>query len=115
MHSFGDVITFVDGDLDISPNTIRDYVKELENCDLVIASKRHPLSKVKAPSSRKFLSRMFNLIIRMLIGIEVRDTQSGLKAGKGVALRSIFGSMVVKRYAFDVELLTIAEPVRFED
>jgi dolichol-phosphate mannosyltransferase len=108
MHSCGDVIIFVDGDLDISPNAIGDYVKELENCDLVIASKRHPLSRVKAPLSRKFLSRVFNLIIRMLIGIKVKDTQSGLKAGKGVALRTIFGSVVVKRYAFDVELLTIA-------
>ncbi len=108
MHSCGDVIIFVDGDLDISPNAIGDYVKELENCDLVIASKRHPLSIVKAPLSRKFLSRIFNLIIRMLIGIKVKDTQSGLKAGGGVALRTIFGSMVVKRYAFDVELLTIA-------
>jgi hypothetical protein len=31
-----------------------------------------------------------------------------LKAGNGAALRTIFSGMVVKRYAFDVELLAIA-------
>jgi glycosyltransferase involved in cell wall biosynthesis len=108
MQSSGNIVIFVDGDLDISHNKIRDYVKELENFDLVIASKRHPQSKLDAPLSRKFLSRMFNLLVRMAIGIKVKDTQSGLKAGKGDALRAIFRIMLVKRYAFDVELLTIA-------
>ena len=98
---------FEDGDLDISHSKINDYVKELENCDLVIASKRHPQSKLDAPLSRKFLSRMFNLLVRMAIGIKVKDTQSG-STGKGDALRAIFIIMLVKRYAFDVELLTIA-------
>jgi glycosyltransferase involved in cell wall biosynthesis len=108
MQSSGNIVIFVDGDLDISHGKMNDYVKELENCDLVIASKRHPQSKLYAPLSRKFLSRMFNLLVRMAIGIKVKDTQSGLKAGKGDALRAIFRIMLVKRYAFDVELLTIA-------
>ena len=109
MCSCGSVVIFVDGDLDISLDIIKDYIKELEeNCDLVIASKTHPLSKVNAPISRKLLSRMFNLIVRIAIGIKIKDTQSGLKAGNGDALRTIFNAMLVKRYAFDVELLTIA-------
>lgn len=108
MQSTGNIIILVDGDLDISHNKIKDYVRELENCDLVIASKRHPQSKINAPLSRKFLSRMFNLLVRTAIGIRVKDTQSGLKAGNGAALRTIFRIMLVKRYAFDVELLTIA-------
>jgi glycosyltransferase involved in cell wall biosynthesis len=108
LQSLGKMIIFVDGDLDISASTIKDYISELENCDLVIASKRHPLSNVKAPFSRKFLSRGFNLLVRALIGIKIKDTQAGLKAGKGVALQTIFGAMVVRRYAFDVELLAIA-------
>ena len=108
MQSSGNIVIFVDGDLDISHSKIDDYIKELESCDLVIASKRHPYSKINAPLSRKFLSRMFNLIVRIAIGIKVKDTQSGLKAGNGAALRTIFRIMLVKRYAFDVELLTIA-------
>jgi glycosyltransferase involved in cell wall biosynthesis len=108
VKSRGELVMFTDGDLDISPHMISEYIKQLEDCDLVIASKRHPMSKYNAPASRKFLSRAFNLVVRILTGISLKDTQSGLKAGNGPALRAIFRLMLVKRYAFDVELLTIA-------
>jgi glycosyltransferase involved in cell wall biosynthesis len=108
LQSRGDIVIFIDGDLDITPDSIKDYVKELENCHLVIASKRHPSSMVDAPASRKLLSRAFNLIVRIGTGIRVKDTQSGLKAGQGNVLRRIFKVMLIKRYAFDVELLAIA-------
>ena len=112
MQASGNIIIFVDGDFDISHNKIKEYIDELKNCDLVIASKRHPQSKVNAPTSRIFLSRIFNLLVRLFVGIKIKDTQSGLKAGNGDALRTIFGVMLVKRYAFDVELLTIATAMR---
>lgn len=108
LESRGDVAMFTDGDLDITPDIIKDYVRELEGYDLVIASKRHPKSRVSAPISRKFLSRAFNLLVRLAVGIKIKDTQSGLKAGNGTVLRAIFKVMLVKRYAFDVELLAIA-------
>jgi dolichol-phosphate mannosyltransferase len=108
MHARGDIVLFVDGDLEISPDAIQDYVNELQSCDLVIASKSHPLSKVNAPESRKFLSKAFNLYVRITTGIKLRDTQSGLKAGDGNALRMIFNIIHTNRYAFDVELLAIA-------
>ena len=114
IQSSGNIVIFADGDLDISHDKIREYITELENCDIVIASKRHPQSKVNAPFSRKFLSRMFNLFVRMVIGLKVKDTQSGLKAGKGASLRTIFRIMLVKRYAFDVELLTIASALNLK-
>ena len=114
MQSSGNLVLFADGDLDISHDKIKDYITELENCDLVIASKMHPQSKVKAPLSRKFLSRVFNSLVRLSIGLKVKDTQSGLKAGKGAALRTIFRIMLVKRYAFDVELLTIASALNLK-
>ena len=108
VESHGDTVLFTDGDLDISPHMLDEYIRQLESCDLVIASKRHPLSKYSAPASRKFLSRAFNALVRILTGIRMKDTQSGLKAGNGPALRTIFKLMLVKRYAFDVEMLTIA-------
>ena len=74
---------FVDGDLDISPATIVDYINRVRNCDLVIASKSDPLSRIRAPRSRKILSKAFNLIVRVTTGISMRDTQSGLKVAKG--------------------------------
>jgi glycosyltransferase involved in cell wall biosynthesis len=110
----GDLVMFTDGDLDISPESINDYVRELEHCDLAIASKYHPESRVQAPFSRKFLSRAFSLLVRTAVGIRVKDTQSGLKAGNGKVLRTIFKVMMVDRYAFDVELIAIATVLKLK-
>ena len=108
LNSRGNVVCFLDGDLDISPSEIKNYIKELEGYDLVIASKAHPLSVITAPFVRKMLSKMFSILVRTSVGINIKDTQSGLKVGDGDALRKIFDVMLVKRYAFDVEMLAIA-------
>jgi dolichyl-phosphate beta-glucosyltransferase len=108
MRSTGNTVMYIDSDLDISIDTITDFIEEVENYDIVIASKAHALSIVNRPASRKYLSNLFNLFVRTTVGVHIRDTQSGLKAGKGELLRSIFKTMIVDRYAFDVELLAIA-------
>jgi glycosyltransferase involved in cell wall biosynthesis len=108
LHSHGDAVIFLDGDLDISPDLVKDYVERLSTSDLVIASKRHPDSIVRIPRSREFLSRAFNLLIKVTLGITQRDTQVGFKAGKGDIMRKIFRNVSVNRYAFDVEFLAIA-------
>jgi glycosyltransferase involved in cell wall biosynthesis len=112
LETQGDIVIFTDGDLDIAPAIISEYIKQLQTCDLVIGSKKHPLSRVQMPGSRRFLSKAFNAIVRIATGIKAGDTQAGLKAGNGDALREIFGLMLVKRYAFDVEFLTIAALLR---
>jgi dolichol-phosphate mannosyltransferase len=108
INSHGDAVMFLDGDLDISPHSIKDYVERLSTSDLVIASKRHPKSSVTIPRSRAFLSRVFNFIIRVATGIPQKDTQVGLKVGNGEIMRTIFRNISVNRYAFDVELFAIA-------
>lgn len=108
LETSGDVVIFLDGDLDINSNCIIKYINELADSDLVIASKAHPNSKVDCPILRRLLSRAFNFFVRTFTGIKLRDTQCGLKVARGDALRKIFEIILVKRYAFDVELLTIA-------
>lgn len=58
--------------------------------------------------SRKLLSYGFNGLVRLLTGVPLGDTQSGLKAMKKTAFIDIFPRLAVKRYAFDVELLVVA-------
>lgn len=108
LQSSGNIVIFMDGDLEISPKAIKDYINELKNYHLVIGSKAHPLSEINVPTSRRFLSKTFHLLVRAALGIKLKDTQSGLKAGNGEALRKMFRTMLVNRFAFDVELLTIA-------
>jgi glycosyltransferase involved in cell wall biosynthesis len=108
MESTGDAVIFIDGDMDIDLYTISKYVEALANADMVIASKLHPDSIVSMPLTRKMLSRTFNAIVRILTGFALKDTQVGLKVMKRSAVDKIFPRLAVKRYAFDVELLAIA-------
>ena len=113
-HSQGDVVIYLDGDLDISPDLIKEYIEKLNTYDLVIASKRHPSSDVTVPTSRLLLSRAFNFIVNMATGIHQTDTQVGLKVGKGDIMRRIFSNVNINRYAFDVELFTIASVLQLK-
>jgi dolichol-phosphate mannosyltransferase len=108
MQATGDIVVFVDGDMEIDLNTISQYVDALENADIAIATKWHPKSQIKMATSRKLMSRTFNVLYRILIGQNLKDTQVGLKAMRKEAFDNIFPRLAVKRYAFDVELLAVA-------
>jgi hypothetical protein len=76
---------------------------------IVLASKRHPDSKVSAPLMRRFLSYGFHCLVILLTGVRVSDTQSGFKAFRREALAKIMTLVSVKRYAFDVEVLVVTK------
>jgi hypothetical protein len=44
----------------------------------------------------------------LLTGLRVHDTQTGLKAVRRKELEPVFSVLLVRRFAFDVELLTVA-------
>jgi glycosyltransferase involved in cell wall biosynthesis len=108
MESSGDIVIFADSDMEIDLTTISKYLDALREGDIVIASKRHPDSKVEVPFSRKLMSQVFNNLVRLLTGIPLNDTQSGLKAMRKSAFIDIIPRLAIKRYAFDVELLAVA-------
>lgn len=108
MSATGDAVVFVDSDLEIGLEQISSYVEALKHGDIVIASKWHPDSVVDIPLIRKFLGLGFHVLVRLLTGVKPRDTQAGLKALRKSAFKDIVPGLVVKRYAFDVELLVLA-------
>jgi len=107
-HSTGELVAFIDSDLEIPPELLPPYLKALEKADIAIASKWHPKSKVKTTFTRKILSKSFYTLTRLLTGVKVTDTQTGLKAFRREALEKIMKTQFVKRYAFDAELLAVA-------
>ena len=58
---------------------------------------------------RRLLSHGFNILAKLLTGVPVKDTQTGIKALRRDAFQNIFSRLCVKRYAFDVELLVLAK------
>jgi len=107
-HAVGDLVIFVDSDADIDPKQVACYIDALKDADVVVASKWHPQSKVDTPFIRRILSHSFNVLVKLLVGLRLSDTQTGLKAVRREALVGVFPRLTVKRYAFDVELLALA-------
>lgn len=113
-QALGDVVIFADGDLQAFPRDIQSYVESLKTNDIAIASKRISGSLVEACVKRKFLSIGFNLLVRSLVSLQMSDTQVGFKVFTRNALEHILPLLSVKRYAFDVELLTVAKLLRLK-
>ena len=110
LRSRGEIVVFFDGDLDIDPRQITLLINALQRsgADIAITSKWHPQSRTIATPLRKLLSKAFYMLVRLLLGLRVSDTQTGAKAFRRKVLEDVVRHLTVKRYAFDIELLTAA-------
>jgi len=106
----GDYIAFIDAGMEIDPNGLSMLLEHLEwyQADIVVGSKRHPASKVNYPLDRRIVSTVYYLIVRCLFAISVKDTQAGIKIFRRGVLEKVLPLLLVKRYAFDIELLSVA-------
>lgn len=109
--SKGNLIAFYDGDLDIHPKHIALYIDLMDvvGADIVIGSKRHPLSKVKYSATRRIYSRLYQSITRLMFGLNITDTQVGIKVFRRRVLEKVIPKLIVKNWAFDLELLVVAK------
>lgn len=80
-------------------------------CDIVIGSRALPASQVRQRQAwwRESMGRTFNRVVRAATGTALRDTQCGFKSFRRDAARDVFDRARIDRYAFDVELLWIAQ------
>lgn len=111
----GDIITFTDAGGDFNPKQFDKCVKLMEifDADFVIGSKRHPASKVNYPLSRRIYSYIYHKMIRVLFGVQVTDTQAGLKFLRKRVAKDILPRVLVKSYAFDLEMLVVANQLGY--
>jgi len=62
------------------------------------------------PATRHFTGRVFNLIVRILLGLpNIHDTQCGFKSFSAEAAEKLFRVQQIKGWAFDAEVLFIAK------
>jgi len=106
----GTLVAFLDADLELHPKQLIGLLSAMKenDADIVIGSKRHPESKISYPLKRRVLSKCYNIIIRALFNLQLTDTQPGIKVFKHEVLKKEFSKVVVKRYAFDLEVLVSA-------
>ena len=107
--SRGSHVLLLDGDLELSPDRTGDFLRRMakSGADAVIGSKMHPESRVDYPWLRRLASRVYYGLVKLLVGLPVHDTQTGMKLFTRRALGLAFDRMVTKRFAFDLEVLSI--------
>lgn len=110
VRSRGNIIGFIDSGMDLNPNGLSMLLEHFEwyDADIIVGSKRHPVSKVKYPLNRKIISLLSQLFIRSLFGLNVRDTQVGMKFFRRKVIEDVLPRLLVKKFAFDIEILVVA-------
>lgn len=105
----GEIIAFVDSDDSTTSTEFKKLVTAMvdEKLDGVIGSRRAPGAEILAlqPLRRRIASRVFNILVRTMFGLDYRDTQCGIKAFTREAIVDVVGEITCKGFEFDIELL----------
>lgn len=106
----GRLIAFLDAGMDLHPKALQYMITSVEenNMDIIIGSKLHPQSKVTYPIQRRILSWGYRTMVKTMFGLSVRDTQVGLKLFRREVLEDVLPRLLVKQFAFDIEILAVA-------
>jgi len=114
--SKGDYVAFIDAGMEIDPNGLSMILEHMEwyNADIIVGSKRHPASQVNYPLERRFISFFAQKFAKYFLGIKITDTQAGLKIFKIKVLKKVLPKLLVKQYAFDLEILAVANHFGFK-
>jgi len=107
----GDIVAFVDADGATPPDELRRLVSHVGDADGVVASRWSKGANVLVAQTpiRRFLSRCFNLIVRLLFGLPFADTQCGAKIFKRAAIEEIIEDVETADFAFDVDMLFLLQ------
>jgi len=73
----GDFVVMMDGDGSHDPEYINYMLARMDDSDIVIASKYVPGGKTEDYASRILVSKIFNAVIAMFLGLKVKDIMSG--------------------------------------
>jgi glycosyltransferase involved in cell wall biosynthesis len=96
------IVTF---DIDYFSAVFLDRLKvESEHADVIIASKRDPLSEDRRPPFRRLATFGFNLLLRVILGSKVSDTH-GIKAFRSVTTRPHAELVASRKDLYDTELV----------
>jgi len=112
LHARGDILLFSDADLSSPIQEADKLVAALQaGADVAIGSRwvQKELQVVRQPLRRRILGRLFNLALRVVLGLNFKDTQCGFKAFRRSSAELVFTQQQVETWGFDPELLYLAK------
>ena len=111
----GGIVTFIDAGSDLKAAGIGLALEHMKwyDADIIVGSKRHKASRVNYPWQRRILSFIVQRATKLFFGLNLSDTQTGLKVFKRHVLVKVLPRLLVKRWAFDLEILSVANRLGF--
>ena len=109
LASKGDKICFIDIDLSSDIKDIKKMLDRLETHDICIGSRYLKESKRFGSMKRLLLSRVYNFLVRMVLGSKISDHQCGFKAFHKTSILPILKRMKSKSFFWDTEMLVLAQ------
>ncbi|MCD6557434.1 MAG: glycosyltransferase [Candidatus Aenigmarchaeota archaeon] len=114
LKSKGNKICFMDIDLSADLRHIKKIIKCLETNDICIGSRYSRRSKRFGSMKRLLLSRVYNFLVRMVLGSKISDHQCGFKAFRKKSVLPILKRMKSKSFFWDTEMLVLAQRARLK-
>src|SRR5512142_144001 len=111
LHASGDKLLFTDADLSSPIEESEKLFAALDDgAEVAMGSRwlQRELQTERQPLHRQFLGRLFNLVLRIVLGLKYKDTQCGFKAFTRRAADVIFPRQQIERWGFDPEILYLA-------
>ncbi len=117
LHAHGKIVLFSDADLSSPIEEAPKLFQALDaGADIAIGSRwlRAETQTQRQPLHRQLFGRIYNLILRLTLGLQFKDTQCGFKAFKQQAVQAIFPLQKIERWGFDPEILFLARKLKFK-
>ena len=105
----GEWVLLADADGAVPLRNLTRFVGLRGEYPVIIGSKYAHEERVKRKASRTLLARGSNWLIRHSFNFSFADTQCGFKLIRGDVAHDFFGRMRINRWAFDIELLALAQ------
>lgn len=113
MKSSGDIVGYLDADLEIKIEYLKPALKMLSSCDVVIVSKFARDARVEAPALRKISSHIFNLLVNIILNSGLTDHQAGFKFFKKEVIENTLSLSEQNGWLWDIEILYLAKKKRY--
>ncbi len=116
LEARGDVVVFSDADLSSPIEEMPKLLQALAaGADIAIGSRwlRAELQTQRQSLHRQLFGRIFNLLLRIILGLQFKDTQCGFKAFTRRAAQTILPLQRIERWGFDPEILFLARKFGF--
>ena len=113
----GIFVGYIDGDRDIDVAVLRRMYEEIKSsaADIVYPNKYHHDSQCDISLLRRILSVLYQILVRVLFHIDVKDTQTGAKMYRRNVLQAILPHVYIDGFAFEIELFVTAAQLGYRN